>query len=346
VEQGLRLADRALTAGHGVPMQMKAIVYTEFGPADVLRLKDVDVPTPGDHEVLLRVRAAAVNPMDWHLMRGEPYFLRLMGRGAKPRIPGVDVAGQVEKIGAQVTQFRPGDDVFGAVRGACAQYVCGKENSLVPKPAGLTYEQAAAIPVAGCTALQSLRDHGRLHSGQRVLINGAAGGVGTFAVQIARAFGANVTAVCSTRNVELLRSIGADDVIDYTAEDFTQNGRQYDLILNIAGNRSLRELRRALAPEGTVVMVGGGTGREEKADDDMLGVLASLVRTLFSRFMRQRVRLILAKIRKNDLLLITEMIEARKLTPVIDRAYPLEDTAAAIRYLEAGHARGKVIVAI
>lgn len=324
-------------------MRMKAIVYTEHGPADVLKLTDVEVPAPAEQEVLLSVRAAALNPLDWHFMRGEPFVLRLMGR-AKQRIPGADVAGQVEKIGAQVTQFHPGDEVFGAVRGACAQYVCGKESSLVPKPARLTYEEAATIPVAGCTALQALRDHGQLQSGQRVLINGAAGGVGTFAVQIAKALGADVTAVCGTRNVELLRSIGADNVIDYTAGDFTRNGRQYDLILQVAGNRSVRELRRALAPQGTLIMVGGGTGREESGSGDMLGVLAPLIRSLFSRFTRQRVRLILAKIRRNDLLAITELIEAGQLTPVVDRAYPLADTAAAIRYLEAGHARGKVVV--
>jgi NADPH:quinone reductase-like Zn-dependent oxidoreductase len=265
----------------------------------------------------------------------------------KARIPGVDVAGEVEAVGANVTQLRPGDEVFGTCRGAFAEYVRGSESRLVPKPAGLTFERAASIPVAGCTALLALRDHGRLRPGQSVLINGAAGGVGTFAVQIAKALGADVTGVCSTRNVDLVRSIGADHVVDYTVDDFTRNGRQYDLILNVAGNRTVPEVRRALAPRGTLVLVGGGVGREENGGDGMLGVLALTIKTrLFSRFVRQRVLMIMARIRKDDLVFLTQLIEAGKVTPVIDRSYPLTDAADAIRYLEAGHARGKVIVVI
>jgi NADPH:quinone reductase-like Zn-dependent oxidoreductase len=327
-------------------MNMKALVYTEHGPPELLRLAELEIPVPKEHEVLVRVRAASVNPLDWHLLRGEPYLLRLMGRGAKKRIPGLDVAGQVDKVGANVAHLRPGDAVLGTGRGAFAEYVCCKEDSLVPKPTVITYEQAAAIPVAGCTALEALRDHGELQSGQRVLINGAAGGVGTFAVQIARALGADVTAVCSTRNVDLLRSIGARHVIDYTAEDFTRTGQPYDLVLNIAGNRSIRDLRRALTPEGTLVIVGGGTGRQEQGGAGMLAALAlSVGSRLFSRFVRQQIRMFIAKGRKDDLLFLSQLIESGKLTPIIDRTYPLTDAAAAFRYLEAGHARGKVVIA-
>lgn len=330
-----------------IPMRMKAMVYTEHGPPDVLKLMEVEVPVPKERQVLVRVRAASVNPLDWHLLRGEPYFLRLIGRGAKERIPGVDVAGQVEKVGSNVTQFRPGDEVFGAARGAFAQYACGNQDRLVPKPAALTYEQAAAIPVAACTALQALRDHGRLQAGQSVLIDGAAGGVGTFAVQIARALGAEVTGVCSTRNVEMLRSIGAHHVIDYMTDDFTRNGRQYDLVVQVAGNHSVGDLRRALAPEGMLVVVGGGTGREQNGGSGMLQVLALTVAgRVFSRLVRQRVGMFMAKIRRSDLLFVAELIETGKLTPVVDCVYPLTDAAAAIRYLEAGHARGKVIIAM
>lgn len=327
---------------------MKAIVHDGYGPPEDLELREIDEPRVDDDGVLVRVRAASVNPFDWHLMRGEPYLVKLLGGLRRPRgrIPGVDVAGQVEEVGAKVTQFRPGDEVFGRHSGAFAEYVCGPENDFAPKPAGLTWEQAAAIPVAGCTALQALRDQGQLQPGQSVLVNGAAGGVGTFAVQIAKALGADVTGVCSTRNVELVRSIGADHVVDYTAEDFTRNRRRYDLILNVAGNRSLADLRRALTPAGTLVVVGGGVGREEKRGG-VLGPLTLMIRArVLSRFVRQRLRPLFAKIRKDDLVFLTELIEAGKLTPAIDRSYPLTDAAEAIRYLEAGHARGKVIVTV
>jgi NADPH:quinone reductase-like Zn-dependent oxidoreductase len=325
---------------------MQAIVYSEFGPPDVLRLAEIEEPTPKEREVLVKVRAASANPLDWHFIRGEPRAMRLMGK-PKSRIPGADFAGQIEQVGAKVTQFRAGDEVFGGGRGAFAEYACASADNLALKPKALTYEQAAAIPVAACTALLAVRDYGRLRPGQSVLVNGAAGGVGTFALQIAKALGANVTGVCSTGNVDLVRSIGADHVIDYTAEDFAGNGRQYDLVIHVAGNRSLADHRHALTPDGTLVLVGGGTGRDwgDSATRDMLGTLALvLARGVFTRFLRQHIRMFVAKIRPSDLTFLAELCEARKLTPVIDRSYPLADAAEAIRYLEAGHARGKVIV--
>jgi NADPH:quinone reductase-like Zn-dependent oxidoreductase len=329
---------------------MKAIIYTEHGPPDVLKLTNVPTPEPKEHEVLVRVAAAGVNPLDWHMMRGEPYFLRLMERGTH-RIPGVDVAGRVQKVGPNVTTFRAGDEVFGTARGAFAEYVCGTEKSLVLKPTALTYEQAASIPIAACTALQALRDHGRVQGGQKVLINGAAGGVGSFAVQIARALGAEVTGVCSTRNVDFIRSLGAHHVVDYTVEDFTRNGRRYDVIVNVAGNRTLRDVRRALAPHGTFVAVGQGTGRQE-TDAGVFGALVlikdvlGLLALWIAPFVRQRFRMFVAKVNNRDLLFLTPLIEAGKITPIIDRAYPLPDTAEAMRYMEAGHARGKVVITV
>jgi NADPH:quinone reductase-like Zn-dependent oxidoreductase len=322
---------------------MKAIVYDEFGPPDVLRLADVDPPTPKEHEVLVKVRAAAVNPLDWHFIRGEPSVMRLFGK-PKARIPGGDVAGTVEAVGPNVSRFRPGDEVFGGCRGSFAEYVCGHEDRLAPRPARLTLEQAAAIPVAGCTALQALRDYGRVRSGQSVLVNGAAGGVGTFAVQIAKALGADVTGVCSARNVELVRSIGADQVIDYTAEDFTRQARRYDLILGVAGNAKVPDMRRALTPRGTLVVVGGGVGRDPDSGVTVPGMLALMFVALASRLGRQRVSMLVAKIRSDDLELIAKLADEGKLTPVIDRAYSLDDAAEAVRYLEAGHARGKIVV--
>jgi NADPH:quinone reductase-like Zn-dependent oxidoreductase len=240
---------------------MKAIVYSEFGPADVLKLAEIDKPIPRAKEVLVRVRAAAANPLDWHFIRGEPKVMRLMGK-PNNRIPGADFAGRIEAVGADVTGLRAGDEVFGAGNGTFAEYMCAKVDNIARKPPALTYERAAAIPVAGCTALLALRDKGGLEPGQSVLVNGAAGGVGTFAVQIARALGANVTGVCSRRNTDLVRSLGADHVVDYTAEDFAAKGPQYDLVLHVAGNRSLKDHRRALKPAGTLVLVGGGTGRD------------------------------------------------------------------------------------
>jgi NADPH:quinone reductase-like Zn-dependent oxidoreductase len=325
---------------------MKAIVYSEFGPPDVLRLSEIDKPIPKANEVLVRVRAASANPLDWHFIRGEPRAMRLMGKPDK-RIPGADFAGQVEAIGANVMQFRSGDEVFGAGRGAFAEYLCASADNIALKPKGVTFEQAAAMPVAGCTALLAVRDLGRLRSGQTVLIDGAAGGVGTFAVQTAKALGGNVTGVCSTTNVDLVRSIGADQVIDYTAEDFAGNGRQYDLVLHVAGNRSLQDHRRALTPDGTLVLIGGGVGRD-MGDTGTLGVLRTLAlvlaRGVVSRFLRQRIRMFVAKTRPGDLAFLAGLCEAGKVTPVISRSYPLADAAEAIRCLETGHARGKVIV--
>jgi NADPH:quinone reductase-like Zn-dependent oxidoreductase len=326
---------------------MKAIAYSEFGPPEVLKLAELPKPTPKEREVLVKVRAAAVNPLDWHFVRGEPSMMRVMGK-PKNRVPGVDVAGQIEEVGPKVTLLSPGDEVFGACTAACAEYACGSEISFVRKPARITFEQAAGIPVAACTALMALRDHGNLEAKQSVLINGAAGGIGTFAVQIATAFGAEVTGVCSTRNIELVRSLGAAHVVDYTAEDFTQGAARYDLILHIAGNRTVRELKRALAPGGTLVVVGTGAGRGEKGgrNADLLPLLAQVFKQPFMRFMRQRVLYFVAKTRRSDLAFLAELIEAGKVTPVVDRAYPLAETAEAIRHLETGHARGKIIVTV
>ena len=325
---------------------MNAITFTEHGSPDVLRLTTVDVPVPKEDQVLVKVRAASVNPLDWHVVRGEPSFLRMMARGPI-RIPGYDVAGQVERVGTRVTRFRPGDEVFGAARRAFAEYACSTEQKLVRKPAGLSYEQAATIPVAGCTALQAVRDHGKLRPGQRVLINGAAGGVGTFAVQIARALGGEVTGVCSTRNIDLVRSIGADHVVDYTVEEFTRSGRRYDLVVQVAGNRTTDELRSVLTPTGHLVIVGGGTGREETDSGGLAEVMRlMLAGHVLSRFMRPRASMFMAKIRPADLTFIAGLIVSGKLTAVVDRTYPLTAAAEAMRYLETGHARGKVVVAV
>ena len=298
--------------------------------------------------MLVRVRAASVNPADWHLLRGEPYLVRLVFGLRRPRkiVPGIDAAGLVEEVGAAVTEFRAGDEVFGGPGGAFAEYCRGGEKDFARKPAGLTFEQAAAVPIAGCTALQGLRDQGKLEPGQTVLVNGAAGGVGTFAVQIAKALGGDVTGVCSTRSVELVRSIGADHVLDYTVEDFARSGRRYDLILHVAGNRSLPDLRRALAPRGTLVLVGGGVGRDA-GSGGLLGPMAQSLRAVvLSPFVGQRLRMVAAKVRKEDLVALAELIEAGKVTPVVDRSYPLSEVPQALEYLEAGHARGKVVVTV
>lgn len=324
---------------------MKAAVFTEHGPPDVLRLADVAAPVPKDDEVLLRVRAVSLNPLDWHVVRAEPAFLKMMAKGDQ-KIPGVDVAGQVERVGAKATQFKAGDEVFGSASRGCAEYVCTAETKLVPKPARLTFEQAAAIPVAAYTSLQALRDYARVQPGQRVLINGASGGVGTLAVQIARALGAEVTGVCGTRNLDLVRSIGAHQAIDYTVEDFAAAGREYDVIVQIAGTRTKPELLRALAPRGTVVLVGGGTGRQEGEQIRMRDILRDMAGNLLAPVKRQKVYFCMARPRRSDLLVVSELIEAGRLTPVVDRTYPLVDVADALRYLEAGHARGKVILVL
>ena len=326
---------------------MKAIVNDEYGPPSALVLRDVPIPAIDADGVRVRVQASSVNPVDWHLLRCEPYFLRLMFGLRRPKrsIPGVDVAGIVEQVGGNVTELRPGDEVFGSTGGAFAEYVRGTEENFAPKPTALGFEQAAAVPVAGCTALEALRDHGRLEPGNSVLVNGAAGGVGTFAVQIAKALGGEVTAVCSTGNVELATSLGADDVVDYTAGDFTRKGRRYDLVLNVAGNRSLSDLRRAATDHGTVVLVGSGTGRE--GSSGLVSPLGQPIHAVvLSRFVGQRLVSFLARVRPDDLRFLARLIEAGKVTPVIDRTYSLGEVPDALRYLEQGHVRGKVVVTV
>jgi len=323
---------------------MKAIVRERYGSPDVLKLREIDRPVIDDDGVLVRVRAASINAYDWHMMRGSPSLVRLMAGLRKPKSSamGVDLAGEVEAVGKNVTEFRPGDEVFGQRVGALAEYVRGTAKSfLVPKPAGLTFEQAAAVPMAASTALQGLRDKGQIKPSQRVLINGASGGVGTFAVQIAKAFGAHVTAVCSTRNVDQARSLGADEVIDYTREDFTRGGRKYDVILDVASSGSLSSRRRVLEPDGILVGVGAADGGR------MTSIVAGLLETaVLSRFGNQKMPFFLAKNSKEDLIVLKELIEAGKVRPVIDRTYPLNQTAEAIRYLEAGHARAKVVITV
>jgi NADPH:quinone reductase-like Zn-dependent oxidoreductase len=320
---------------------MKAIVQVQYGSPDVLRLKDIDKPVVKDDEVLVRVHAAAVNIGDWHLLRGVPFAMRLASGLLKPRreIPGLDVVGQVEVTGKNVEQFRPGAEVFGWCRGAFAEYACAAENNLLPRPANLTFEQAAAVGDSAFTALAAVRDQGKVQPGHTVLINGASGGVGTFAVQIAKAFGANVTGVCSTRNVDMVRSIGADHVIDYTKEDFTQAEQRYDVMLDLVGSRSLSACRRALTPRGTYVVVGVrdmgrwfGLGRQTKA-------------LLLSPFVRQRMRVFVVRHNREDLAVLKELVEAGKVAPVIDRRYTLREVPEALRYQGEGHPQGKIVIA-
>jgi NADPH:quinone reductase-like Zn-dependent oxidoreductase len=329
---------------------MKAIVQERFGPPKVLRLVDTDRPVFGADDVLVRVHAAAVNPYDWHMMRGDPRIARLMGQMGltKPnaRVAGVDMAGRVEAVGADVRDLRPGDDVLGFCGGAFAEYARAKAANVVLKPASLTFEQAAAVPMAALTALQAIRDVGQVQAGHRVLVNGAAGGIGTFAVQIATALGAEVTGVCSTGNVELVRSLGAAHVVDYTAEDFTDRRGHYDVILDNVGNRPLRKLRRALTPTGTLVPNGGGSPGHVLGPH-LIGPMASMLwAAVVNRLVRQRVQFVHTNAKREDLLTLAELIEAGKLTPVLDRTYPLADTAEAVRHVEHGHARGKVIITV
>nr|BFE79897.1 NAD(P)-dependent alcohol dehydrogenase [Planobispora longispora] len=328
---------------------MKAFVLRSYGSPDVLDLTDVAMPSPGDDEVLVRVLATSVQPYDWHLMRGEPYIARLMPggpglRGPEIDILGADVAGRVEAVGKNVTEFRPGDEVFAMPkRGGFSEYVCVPESELAPKPENLSFEQAAAVPLAAGTALLGLRDQGRIRPGQRVLVNGASGGVGTFAVQIAKAFGAEVTGVCGPRNTELVRSIGADEVIDYTKEDFTRSRQRYDLLLDVAGSRPGRACLRTLTREGTHVIVGGPGGRWLKPVGRMVSALA------LSPFVSQRVvraDVVGCTENKRNLMTLTELIEGGKVTPVIDRCYPFEEIPAAVRYQEEGHTAGKVVVTV
>ena len=333
-------ASAALPAGGE---SMKGVVSECYGSPDVLKLEQLAKPTPADDQLLVKVHAAALNPLDWHMMRGSPYIMRMSSGIGTPKDPrvGVDFAGTVEAVGKNVTLFKPGDEVFGGADGAVAEYVVVRESRGVAlKPANVSFEQAAAVPVAAVTALQGLRDKGGIKPGQKVLINGASGGVGTFAVQIAKHFGAAVTGVTSTRNVELVRSLGADHVVDYTQEDFAQGPQRYDLILDNVGNRSISDLRRALQPKGTLVIVGGQKG-------DWLGPMMGVIKaSIVANFVDQKMGFFIAKLDHDDMKLLGELMQTGKVTPVIDRRYPLSEAAKAMEYLETGRARGKVIVSL
>ncbi len=320
---------------------MKAITHNRYGGPDVLKLEVVDMPVVSDGKVLVRVLAASLNPADWHFMSGTPYLIRLQAglRTPKRSIQGIDFAGRVEAVGKDVTQFQSGDEVFGGSGGSFAEYICVSENSIVKKPANVTFEHAAAVPIAAMTALQGLRDKGRLQPGQKVLINGAAGGVGTFAVQIAKALGAEVTGVCSTRNVEMVRSLGSDHVIDYKLEDFAAGNSRYDLLIDNVGNRSLRTCRSVLSPKGIYVVVGG------PKNGNWVGPITHLAKAIFAfMFVSQRAVPFIAKQTKADLLVLKELLELGKIRSVIDRRFDLKDTADAFRYLELGHTQGKIII--
>lgn len=320
---------------------MKAIVYTKYGSPDVLALKEVEKPIPKDDEILIQVQAAATNAADWHMMRGEPFLARLSFGLFKPKNPilGIDIAGRIEAIGKNISEFKTGDEVYGGCGwgGAYAEYVCAKESNIVLKPANATFDEVAAVPVSALTALQGIRNKGKIQAGQKVLINGASGGVGTFAVQIAKSFDTEVTGVCSTAKLETTRSIGADYVIDYTKEDFTKNGKYYDLILDVVGNRSVSDYMRALTPNGSCVIVGFTSMR--------LLLQHIFMGKWVSKPGKKQVGLMeTVQINKEDLTFMKELIETGKVKPVIDRRYPLTDVAEAIRYLEKGHARGKIVI--
>ncbi len=323
---------------------MKAIVYQEYGSPDVLKLEEVQKPTPKDDEVLIKVHAASANYADWALLTGKPFLVRLIAGGLrkpKNKILGADIAGWVEAVGKNVKQFQPGDEVFGDISecgwGGFAEYVCARENALALKPANISFEEAAAVPLAAVTALQGIRDKGQIQPGQKVLINGASGGVGTFAVQIAKSFGAEVTGVCSTRNLAMARSIGADQVIDYTQEDFTQNGQRYDLIIAANGYHSLSDYKRALSPEGIYVCTGGSMAQIFQSM--LLGPWMSMTGS-------KKMGNLAAKPNKKDLVFVKELLEAGKVVPVIDRRYPLSEVAEALRYLGEGHAKGKIVITV
>jgi NADPH:quinone reductase-like Zn-dependent oxidoreductase len=322
---------------------MRAIVHDRYGSPAVLRLQEVDKPAVGDDDVLVRVHAASVNPADWHFLTGTPYVMRVGTGLSKPKDPalGLDLAGRVEAVGANVSRFRPGDEVFGAHNGAFAEYARVPEDAIAPKPANLTFEEAAAVPVAGITALQGLRDKGNLQSGQRVLIIGASGGVGTFAVQIAKAFGADVTGVCSTRNVDRVRALGADRVIDYTKEDFTRDGQRYDLVFQLAGKSSAGECRRVLTPKGTLVLCSGDRGGNWFGP--LIGVAGGLASAVFGS---QRTVIWIAKVTGKDLADLTQLIEAGKVTPVIDRRYALAEASEALGHQGEGHTQGKIVITL
>jgi NADPH:quinone reductase-like Zn-dependent oxidoreductase len=324
---------------------MKALAYDKYGSPDVLELREIDKPVVTDDGVLVRIHAASVNPVDWHTLTGTPYLVRMQAGLRKPKseLLGVDFAGTVEEVGRAVKQFQPGDEVFGARSGSFAEYVCVREErAVVQKPADVSFEQAAAVPVAAISALQGLRDKGQIQQGQKVLINGASGGVGTFAVQLAKSFGAEVTGVCSTRNVDTVRSIGADHVIDYTQEDFTQGGERYDLMLDIAGSRSWSDYRRVLDEKATLVVVGGPKGNR------WIGPLSQALKLRLSSIggSRRVVAPFLAKMNREDLVVLQKLLEAGTVTPVIDKRYELSEVPEALRYLGEGHARGKIVVTV
>jgi NADPH:quinone reductase-like Zn-dependent oxidoreductase len=321
---------------------MKAIVHSRYGPPDALELKDIDTPVITDDQVLVQVHAAAVGKGDWLTVQGLPYVARLRYGPRKPKhpVPGFDVAGRIQAVGSKVTRLRPGDAVFGWCDGAFAEYASVPQGQLAPKPANLSFEQAAAVPISGFAALQALRDTGGVQPGQQVVIIGASGGVGSFAVQMAKAFGAQVTGVCGTKSLDLVRSIGADQVIDYTQQDFTRTGQRYDLILEMAGNRSLADLRRALTPKGTLVLVGGSGGRW------FMGTGRTLRAVLVSPFVGQRLRSFFSKPKGTDLIVLKELIEAGKVTPVIDRTFPLSEAPEAIRYVGERSTQGKTVITI
>jgi NADPH:quinone reductase-like Zn-dependent oxidoreductase len=325
---------------------MKAIVYCDYGVPN-LKFQEIEKPTPADDQLLVKVRAASVNPLDWHYIEGTPYFMRVIGVGLrKPKDTrlGVDFAGTVEAVGKNVTKFKPGDEVFGGRDGAFAEYVCVREPRAVAlKPANITFEQAASVPIAAITALQGVRDKGKVQPGQKILINGASGGVGTFAVQIAKSFGADVTGVCSTRNLDMVRSLGADHVIDYTKEDFTKGSERYDVIIDNVANHSLLECRRALKPSGIYVLIGGGSANEQ----GLIGPLINPIKAmLLSPFVSQKMGMMLAELNQKDLTALADLMQSGKVTPVIDRTYNLSELPQAIQYLEQGHARGKVVVKV
>jgi NADPH:quinone reductase-like Zn-dependent oxidoreductase len=325
---------------------MKAVVYCDYGPPDVLRIENIAKPVPADDQLLVKIHAAAINPLEWHYMRGTPYIMRLESGLRRPEVTrlGVDYSGTVEAVGKNVTQFKPGDEVFGGRTGALAEYVTAAEDrAVVLKPSNLTFEEAAAVPIAAITALQGLRDKGKVQPGQKVLINGASGGVGTFAVQIAKSFGAHVTGVSSTRNLELVRSLGADEVIDYTRENFTEGEQRYDVILDMVGNHPLSAYRRVLEPNGIHVLIGGGGPDAGNWIGPLSGPLKALIS---SPFVDHEHATLLAELNKEDLTVLADLMQAGEVTPVIDRRYPLSETAEAIRYLETGRARGKVIIAV
>ncbi|MFL6593937.1 MAG: NAD(P)-dependent alcohol dehydrogenase [Chthoniobacterales bacterium] len=324
---------------------MKAVVYCDYGTPDVLKVMDIAKPVPNDNQLLVKVRAASVNPYDWHFIRGTPYIMRLGIGLRKPKSTrlGVDFAGTVEAVGKTVTEFKPGDAVYGGKGGSFAEYVCVTPKNVVMKPDNITFEQAGSVEIAGHTALLALREHGKVQPGQKVLINGASGGVGTFAVQIAKVLGAHVTGVCSTRNVELVRSLGADEVIDYTKEDFAKNGKQYDVILDNVPNHSLGDCRRALTANGKYIMIGGG-GPD---DGPVIGPFARVIAIMLSKpFVKQEMKMMMSDPTKDDMTYLRDLMQAGTVKPIVERTYKLSEVSEAVRYVEQGHARGKIALSV